>query len=102
VRQLAEIMEGLCVPDEPVLLAGDFNDWHRKLDRVIVGELGFHNAFAGRHAHAVKTWHSKRPVFSLDRIYVRHLKPKRAERLSGEPWSLLSDHLPLWAELAVT
>jgi 4-deoxy-L-threo-5-hexosulose-uronate ketol-isomerase len=37
VRQVAEIMKRLCVPDEPVLLAGDFNDWHRKLDRVIVG-----------------------------------------------------------------
>ena len=102
VRQVAEIMDRLCMSDEPVLLAGDFNDWHRKLDRVIVGEMGFHNAFAGRHANLVKTWHAKRPLFSLDRIYIRHLRPKQAERLSGEPWSLLSDHLPLWAELAVT
>jgi endonuclease/exonuclease/phosphatase family metal-dependent hydrolase len=101
VRQVADIMERLCAPNEPVLLAGDFNDWHKKLDRVIVDELGFHNAFAGRNAHAVKTWHAKRPMFSLDRIYVRHLRPQQAERLSGEPWSLLSDHLPLWAELAV-
>lgn len=102
VRQVAEIMRRFCVKDEPVLLAGDFNDWQRKLDRVIVDELGFHNAFAGRHAHTVKTWHARRPLFSLDRIYVRHLRAQRAERFSGEPWSLLSDHLPLWAELAVT
>ncbi|HEX4355013.1 MAG TPA: endonuclease/exonuclease/phosphatase family protein [Polyangiales bacterium] len=101
VRQVAEIMDELKVKDEPVLLAGDFNDWHRKLDRVIVDELGFHNAFAGRNPNAVKTWHAKRPLFSLDRIYVRNLRPKRAERLSGEPWSLLSDHLPLWAELSL-
>jgi endonuclease/exonuclease/phosphatase family metal-dependent hydrolase len=103
VRQVAEIMDTLKVRhDEPVLLAGDFNDWHRKLDRVIVDEMGFHNAFAGRKPNAVKTWHAKRPLFSLDRIYVRNLRPKRAERLSGEPWSLLSDHLPLWADLAIT
>jgi endonuclease/exonuclease/phosphatase family metal-dependent hydrolase len=101
VRQVADIMDELKINDEPVLLAGDFNDWHRKLDRVIVDELGFHNAFAGRHSNAVKTWHAKRPLFSLDRIYVRNLRPKRAERLSGEPWSLLSDHLPLWAELSL-
>ena len=102
VRQVADIMRRFCADDEPVLLAGDFNDWHKKLDKVIVGELGFHNAFSGRDAHAVKTWPVKRPVFSLDRIYVRHLKPERAERLSGAPWDLLSDHLPLWAELSVT
>jgi endonuclease/exonuclease/phosphatase family metal-dependent hydrolase len=101
VRQVAEIMDSLRIHDEPVLLAGDFNDWHRKLDRVIVGELGFHNAFAGRKPKAVMTWHAKRPLFSLDRIYVRNLRAKRAERLSGEPWSLLSDHLPLWAELTM-
>jgi endonuclease/exonuclease/phosphatase family metal-dependent hydrolase len=101
VRQVADIMERFCKSDEPVLLAGDFNDWHKKLDRMIVGELGFHNAFAGSQAHAVKTWHAQRPVFSLDRIYVRNLRPTRAERFSGEPWSILSDHLPLWAELSV-
>jgi endonuclease/exonuclease/phosphatase family metal-dependent hydrolase len=102
VRRVAELMERFCVADEPVLLAGDFNDWHKKLDRVITQELGFHNAFADSHANAVKTWPTRRPIFNLDRIYVRHLKPKRAERLSGQPWSLLSDHLPLWAELAVS
>lgn len=102
VRRVAELMDRFCVEDEPVLLAGDFNDWHKKLDRVIVNELGFHNAFANSHASAIKTWPTRRPIFNLDRIYVRHLKPKRAERLSGAPWSLLSDHLPLWAELAVS
>jgi endonuclease/exonuclease/phosphatase family metal-dependent hydrolase len=100
VRQVADIMQRCCKVDEPILLAGDFNDWQRKLERVIVGDLGFCNAFAGRPE--VKTWHAKRPILSLDRIYVRNLRPERAERLSGQPWSLLSDHLPLWAELSVT
>jgi endonuclease/exonuclease/phosphatase family metal-dependent hydrolase len=39
-------------------------------------------------------------VFSLDRIYTKNLTTERAERLHGEPWSGLSDHLPLWAELS--
>jgi len=101
VQKVAELMQRLCGAHEPVLLAGDFNDWQHKLDSVIVGELGFHNAFAGRRPHTLKTWHARRPLFNLDRIYLRHLQAKRAERLAGEPWSQLSDHLPLWAELSV-
>ena len=60
---------------------------------------GFDNAH-GRYApEAARTWHSRRPVFSLDRIYTRNLTVTAAKRLDGEPWSHLSDHLPLVAEL---
>lgn len=101
IAQVGRIMAERCKPEEPVLLAGDFNDWTKKLDRTIVGELGFHNAFAGQDERAVRTWHAKRPVFSLDRIYTKNLTTQRAVRLHGEPWSVLSDHLPLWAELSI-
>ncbi len=99
IRKVAEVMDEQCKQGEPVLLAGDFNDWHEKLDRLIVDQLGFQNAFHGHPAPTLRTWHARRPVFNLDRIYVRNLKPKEAQRLSGQPWTELSDHLPLWAEL---
>ncbi len=102
VRKVGEIMAEQCGQSEPVLLAGDFNDWNEKLEGAIVGKLGFSNAFSGKPAKSTRTWHARRPVFSLDRIYVRNLQPHSAERLSGEPWSELSDHLPLWADLQVT
>jgi endonuclease/exonuclease/phosphatase family metal-dependent hydrolase len=82
-----------------VLLAGDFNDWRRELDHVIVDRLGFRNAFAAHAPEASRTWHARRPLFSLDRIYIRNAEVARAERLEGAPWSELSDHLPLLAEL---
>ena len=68
--------------------------------RLITRELGFRNVFEGHADHARRTWHARRPVFSLDRIYVKNMVAKRAVRLHGEPWSELSDHLPLWAELS--
>ncbi|HEX2676223.1 MAG TPA: endonuclease/exonuclease/phosphatase family protein [Polyangiales bacterium] len=102
VEQVAKIMSERCKPGDPVLLAGDFNDWHKKLDRTICEQLGFRNAFEGHDERAIRTWHSRRPVFSLDRIYLKNLRAERAERLHGEPWSVLSDHLPLWAELSLT
>jgi endonuclease/exonuclease/phosphatase family metal-dependent hydrolase len=102
VTRVAQLMDERCQPGDPVLLAGDFNDWQKRLDPVITGELGFRNVFEGREEQTVRTWHSRRPLFNLDRIYVKNLVPERAERLSGEPWSALSDHLPLWAELRVS
>ncbi len=101
IAQVGEIMGERCKPGEPVLLAGDFNDWHKKLDRLVTRDLGLQNAFEGHDERTIRTWHAKRPVFNLDRIYTRNLVTKRAERFAGEPWSELSDHLPLWAELTV-
>jgi endonuclease/exonuclease/phosphatase family metal-dependent hydrolase len=99
IKRIAEVLDTLSKPHEPVLLAGDFNDWRRELDPLIVQQLGFRNAFAEHEPAAVRTWHAKRPVFNLDRIYIRNAEIARASRLDGDPWSELSDHLPLFAEL---
>jgi len=84
---------------DSVILAGDFNDWHERLDEPIVRGLGLHNAFRNVRGSKRYTWHARRPIFNLDRIYVRNLSVVKARRLSGKPWQDLSDHLPLWVEL---
>jgi endonuclease/exonuclease/phosphatase family metal-dependent hydrolase len=99
VKQIATLMAEACPACDPLLLAGDFNDWRHDLDRFIVGELGLANAFADHEPSAIRTWHARRPMFALDRMYVRNLRVRQAGRLHGEPWSELSDHLPLYAEL---
>jgi endonuclease/exonuclease/phosphatase family metal-dependent hydrolase len=93
------ILEELCGKHEPVLMAGDFNDWRHDLEPFVVSKLGFENALAGKGHVPVPTWHARRPLLSLDRIYVRNLKPKVAGRLDGGRFHELSDHLPLIAEL---
>jgi endonuclease/exonuclease/phosphatase family metal-dependent hydrolase len=99
MRRIAELLDEKAERGDPVVLAGDFNDWRRELDRFIVEELGFDNAHGRFAPEAARTWHSRRPVFSLDRIYTRNLTVTEAHRLDGDPWSHLSDHLPLVAEL---
>jgi endonuclease/exonuclease/phosphatase family metal-dependent hydrolase len=101
VKQIATVMDEQCPAGEPLLLAGDFNDWRYDLDRFIVGEIGLRNAFADHEPAEVRTWHARRPLFNLDRIYTRNLRVGKAGRLHGAPWSELSDHLPLYAELHV-
>lgn len=102
VSRVAELIAERTRPGEPVLLGGDFNDWNLELDRVIIAELRLHNAFADltQDPTSLRTWHAKRPLFNLDRIYVRNLRATRASRLDGGNWQELSDHLPLMADLS--
>jgi endonuclease/exonuclease/phosphatase family metal-dependent hydrolase len=39
------------------------------------------------------------PLFQLDRIYVRGFEVAASRVHSGKPWSMLSDHLAVSAEL---
>jgi endonuclease/exonuclease/phosphatase family metal-dependent hydrolase len=99
IKQIGDLMKELARPREPVLLAGDFNDWRLELDRHIIHGLGFDNALGKTPPESSRTWHARRPLLSLDRIYTRNLDVHRAGRFDGDPWSELSDHLPLFAEL---
>jgi len=53
-------------------------------------------AAGGRHS---RTFPSLLPMFRLDRIYVRGFKVLGTQVHRGPPWSLLSDHLAVSAEL---
>ncbi len=94
LKAIGGILDERCPSHQPVILAGDFNDWNLRMDAVVRSDLGLVNAFGELAAHP-KTWPARRPVFKLDRVYVRHLAPQGTTLLDGPPWSELSDHLPL-------
>jgi endonuclease/exonuclease/phosphatase family metal-dependent hydrolase len=94
-------MNRLSHATEPVLIAGDFNDWNARVDAYVTAALGLKNAFALRPMKEIRTWHARRPFFNLDRVYVRGLEVETAECLVGDPWTVLSDHLPLKVTLAL-
>lgn len=98
VTRIAGLLD-LVAADEPVVIAGDFNDWRQQLERRMVTELGLQNALGSSLPAAPKTWHARRPMLALDRIYLRHLRVRNAGCLCEAPWTDLSDHLPLYAEL---
>lgn len=78
---------------EPVLIAGDFNDWNDKLFKPMV-TAGFNTFTIPPEA----TFPSIAPVFRLDRIYARGLTPLKAYVPKGKIWTRMSDHLPLIGE----
>ncbi len=102
---------------EPVIIAGDFNDWRNNLsDRLrkalgvveVFDQLGSRSALgdmvrnlSGRQARITpaRTFPAALPWFRLDRIYVRGFKIENAEVLHGPLWARLSDHAPIEASL---
>lgn len=93
VQRLLEMVQREIPHAEPVLIAGDFNDWNdRLLQPMITAGL---NTFTVAPA---ATFPSVAPIWRLDRIYTRGLRPIRAEVPTGRIWTRMSDHLPLLGE----
>jgi endonuclease/exonuclease/phosphatase family metal-dependent hydrolase len=97
VQRLAEFIEAEVPPQEPLVVAGDFNDWGEKLDSPMK-HIGLARARSpeGRDR---PTFPSRVPVFHLDRIYLRHMRCLSTFVPRGTSWARMSDHLPLVAEL---
>jgi len=102
-RQLDAIaarLEALAQTDAPIIIAGDFNDWRQRATKVLEHRLGMTEvSYASRGRH-VATFPSLLPLLRLDRIYVRGFDVVSSKVHRGPPWSLLSDHLAVSAEIA--
>ena len=97
-RQLVEIIHYIntLTSDGPVIVAGDFNDWRNRVS-MPMKQAGFSEVFEVLTGSPAKTFPSVRPLFAMDRIYVRDLKIQSARVL--HEWLTLSDHLGITAEL---
>jgi endonuclease/exonuclease/phosphatase family metal-dependent hydrolase len=85
----------------PLIVAGDFNDWRKKAHDVLWAEAGLREVFVTAYGEAAKTFPSVFPILSLDRIYVRNASVHLPVVLPRKPWSHLSDHAPLVAEIHI-
>lgn len=87
--------------EEPLVLAGDFNDWSCQLTRPLREELEIKETFVELYGKHAMTFPSPKPLLSLDRVYSKNLYPQSATVLTGHPWDYLSDHYPLFVELKI-
>ncbi|MEI7430045.1 MAG: endonuclease/exonuclease/phosphatase family protein [Betaproteobacteria bacterium] len=97
-RYLDEISE----PDSPLIIAGDFNDWRNEAEELLAQRLGLIEVFGGVYGSPEspgRSYPANRPILRLDRIYVRGFSVTHAEIHSGAPWSKISDHAALSAQL---
>jgi len=111
IQQLRRFMDREIRSSEPLIVAGDFNDWNTALAPMIK-DMGLSlSSFATRSgvdgeeqgliAHPkIPTFPSRLPLLQLDYVYSRGLKTKECYTPVGKHWARLSDHLPLTVELA--
>ena len=87
--------------DEPLIIAGDFNDWRGNAERHLHDDLGVKEVFKEAHGSHARTFPAWFPILSMDRIYYRGLEVVACSHLQGKPWQRLSDHTPLFAEFGL-
>ena len=97
LRALCERIRATVPRDAPLIIAGDFNDWRRKANRLLIEELGVTEVFEAVRGRPARTFPSVLPVFSLDRIYARGLSIVDAHLHYAYPGGRISDHAALHA-----
>ncbi len=100
LKRLADLVNEI-PPEEPVVVAGDFNDWLQKSQPLLAERAGMQEVFCEAYGVPPRTFPAFFPVLRLDRIYVRSAKSHMPLVLSNRPWSKLSDHAPLLAEIEI-
>ncbi len=98
IQMISERMGSLLKAEDPLILAGDFNDWSHKLTATLEKSQKLKECFQEAYGKPARTFPSLLPVAPLDRIYYRHLKVANQKVFDQNPWPNLSDHLPLYAE----
>jgi len=94
---IAQIIDETIPADEPLIMAGDFNDWRKRAINHMKIDLGLEEAFmshSGQHARTFPVW---RPTLQVDRIYYRGMQLQEALSFPHKRWRKLSDHLPIGA-----
>ncbi|MFT4058794.1 MAG: endonuclease/exonuclease/phosphatase family protein [Legionella sp.] len=92
MRRIQEVVP----QDEPLLMAGDFNDWRNIISKPLAEYLNIEEAFVSLEGQHARSFPAIRPAFCIDRVYFRGMRVLEVACLQGKPWRMLSDHLPLY------
>lgn len=96
-KALMERIKTVVPSNEPLLMAGDFNDWRTVISKTLLEDLGIEEAFVAVEGQHARSFPAIRPALCVDRVYFRGMEVKEVACLQGKPWRMLSDHLPLYA-----
>lgn len=96
---LCELIEREVPAGSPLVVAGDFNDWRHRAHVVLEQGAGLSEVFQHAHGKSARTFPARWPLLHLDRIYVRDVVMHTPVALPRQPWTHLSDHAPLAAEV---
>ena len=98
IGALIERIQHLVPQRDPLIVAGDFNDWRDKASDPLA-LLGVHEVFETLNGRLARTFPARLPILRLDRIYVRGFEVRSTKIHRGTGWARLSDHAALAANL---
>ncbi|MEO6744790.1 MAG: endonuclease/exonuclease/phosphatase family protein [Caldimonas sp.] len=98
---LSDIIRDHVPAAAPLIVAGDFNDWAKQAHRILEKSADLLEVFVHSNGRSPRTFPASFPLFALDRIYVRNVRVHAPLLLPRRPWSRLSDHAPLAAEIGL-
>ncbi len=82
----------------PIIMAGDFNDWHGQDVDDFALLLGLKDAAMEANDRKARTFPARIPFLPLDRIYIRGITAQKSATLNKGVWKKLSDHAALYIE----
>ena len=93
LEQLKRFIEREVPASQPLVVAGDFNDWGSLVRRSLGGA-----GLVALEQASMATFPSRLPIVQLDHIFARNLVPVGLHVPRGRNWWRMSDHLPLIAD----
>lgn len=96
-KALIQRIKDVVPKNEPLIMAGDFNDWRHVISKILAENLGIEEAFVAIEGQHARSFPAIKPALCVDRVYFRGMKVQEVACLQGKPWRMLSDHLPLYA-----
>ena len=99
MKRLCQLVSHAIPAQAPLIVAGDFNDWRNRAGKQLLDGAALNDVFVQAHGMPARTFPAIMPLLRLDRIYVRNAIGHAPVVLPNKPWSRLSDHAPLAAEI---
>ena len=95
VRKLIKRIREHVPDDEPMIIAGDFNDWRSRIEVNLEQDLGLKELFYHLKGRYQKTFPIWKPMLPVDRIYYRGMTALGCDTHRDGHWLELSDHVAL-------
>jgi endonuclease/exonuclease/phosphatase family metal-dependent hydrolase len=99
MEMLRQRIDRLVPREDPLVIAGDFNDWRLKASQQLASSLDMTEVFEFVHGRPARSYPAMLPLLHLDRIYMRGFKVRIAHAHRDRHWSRISDHVALSALL---
>jgi len=101
LERLRQRIERLVPADAPLIVAGDFNDWHwrHRATHEFAHPLNMQEVFEAEGGRPARSYPALLPFLCLDRIYVRGFQVCQAHVQHRSGWRLSSDHRALTCDL---